>query len=195
MESQVVRRADAARNIQRIVDAAIRVFGVDPAAGMNQVAERAGLGRATLYRHFASREDLLAAIRAQARQEAVTAIENCPLDGGSSTERIERIVHEVIELGDRYRFISGWRGDADQHPEAGERIAAALRTVVERGQRRGELTRALPAQWAVTAVRSLVLAAIDELAEGRLTEREAKRLVTRVALRGLAPARRTPDAR
>src|SRR5436305_505792 len=129
MASQIVRRADAARNIDRILESAIHVFALDPAAGMNDVAEHAGVGRATLYRHFPCRDDLMAAIKAQARNEAVIAVERCPLEEGSSLDSIEHIVSEVIELGDRYRFISGWRSEGDDEPR--ERISAALRSAVE----------------------------------------------------------------
>jgi AcrR family transcriptional regulator len=157
---------------------------------MNDVAEHAGVGRATLYRHFPTRDDLLAAIKAQARQEAVAAVENCPLDEGSAIDCIERIVRAMIELGDRYRFISSWRADAQEDREPSERIAAALKTAVERGQRRGEITRSVPADWAVRAIRSLLLAVIEQLAEGTISEREAERLATRVVFHGLAPASR-----
>jgi AcrR family transcriptional regulator len=190
MASQIVRRADAARNIDRILESAIHVFALHPAAGMNDVAAHAGVGRATLYRHFPSRDDLMAAIKAQARHEAITAVESCPLDEGSAIECIERIVRAVIELGDRYRFISGWRAEGNEHPEPRERIAAALQAAAERGQRRGEITRSVPPEWAALAIRSLMLAAIEELSTGRVGEREAERIVNRIVTQGLCPTRR-----
>jgi AcrR family transcriptional regulator len=190
MASQIVRRADAARNIDRIVESAIHVFALNPAAGMNEVALHARVGRATLYRHFPCRDDLMDAIRAQARQEAIGAVESCPLDNGSSIQCIESIVRAVIELGDRYRFISNWRAEGDQHPEPRERISAALEAAVERGQRRGEITKSVPPHWAALAVRSLMLAALEELAAGAMNERDAERLVTRIVSQGLAPTRR-----
>lgn len=190
MASQIVRRADAARNIDRILESAIHVFAMDPAAGMSDVAAHAGVGRATLYRHFPSRDDLMVAIKAQARHEAITAVESCPLDEGSAVECIERIVRAVIELGDRYRFISGWRAEGDEYPEPRERISAALQAAAERGQRRGEITRSVPPEWAALAIRSLMLAAIEELSTGRVSEREAQRIVNRIVTQGLCPTRR-----
>lgn len=190
MSSQIVRRADAARNIDRIIESAIHVFALNPGAGMNDVALHADVGRATLYRHFPSRDDLMAAIKAQARQEAISAVETCPLDDGPAIECIESIVRAVIELGDRYRFISNWRAEGDEYPEPRERISAALEAAVERGQRRGEITRSVPPHWAALAIRSLMLAALDELSAGTMNERDAERLVTRIVSQGLAPTRR-----
>ncbi len=54
------RRADASRNHQRILAAARDVFveqGAD--APLDEIARRAGVGNATLYRHFDDREDLI----------------------------------------------------------------------------------------------------------------------------------------
>ena len=46
----------------RIVDAARRVFAEDGLdASLNEVARRAGVGVATLFRRFPTREDLIAA--------------------------------------------------------------------------------------------------------------------------------------
>jgi AcrR family transcriptional regulator len=58
----VTLRTDAARNRERILEAAVAVFaeqGLD--APMAEVARRAGVGVATLFRRFPIREDLIAA--------------------------------------------------------------------------------------------------------------------------------------
>jgi AcrR family transcriptional regulator len=60
-------RADAARNRQRVLDAAAEVFagsGID--VPMSEVARHAGVGIATLIRNFPTREDLIAATFATA---------------------------------------------------------------------------------------------------------------------------------
>jgi AcrR family transcriptional regulator len=56
-------RADARRNRDRLLDAATRVFGERGAnAPLDEIARRAGVGSGTLYRHFSSRDALLAAL-------------------------------------------------------------------------------------------------------------------------------------
>jgi AcrR family transcriptional regulator len=57
------RRADAARNRDRIL-AAARIAFADPAAevSMAEIARRAGVGMATLYRNFPGRRELLEAL-------------------------------------------------------------------------------------------------------------------------------------
>lgn len=53
-------RADALRNRARILAAAADVFAEDgPDAALDDIAKRAGIGNATVYRHFADRSVLL----------------------------------------------------------------------------------------------------------------------------------------
>jgi AcrR family transcriptional regulator len=56
-------RSDAQRNRERILDVAKQVFtrrGAD--ASMGEIARRAKIGPGTLYRHFSTRDDLLATV-------------------------------------------------------------------------------------------------------------------------------------
>lgn len=65
-------RADAERNRKRLLEAAQALFrerGLD--VGVAEIAQAAGVGRGTLFRNFASKEDLIAAIVAERMQEAV----------------------------------------------------------------------------------------------------------------------------
>src|ERR1700743_3769086 len=56
-------RADAKRNRERIVEVAKEVFTRDgAAASLDDIARRSGVGNATLYRHFPTREDLIEAV-------------------------------------------------------------------------------------------------------------------------------------
>jgi AcrR family transcriptional regulator len=56
-------RADAKRNRERIVEVAKEVFTRDGAsASLDDIARRSGVGNATLYRHFPTRDDLIEAV-------------------------------------------------------------------------------------------------------------------------------------
>jgi AcrR family transcriptional regulator len=69
-------RADAERNRQRIIEAARAVFaerGLE--APLDTIAQRAGVGQATLYRRFPHREDLIVACFAPKLAEYADAVE------------------------------------------------------------------------------------------------------------------------
>ena len=73
-------RADAERNRQRILEAARAVFaeaGLD--APLEAIAQRAGVGIATLYRRFPTRDELIAASLAPRMAEYATAVDEALL--------------------------------------------------------------------------------------------------------------------
>ncbi|MGH3212087.1 MAG: TetR/AcrR family transcriptional regulator [Trebonia sp.] len=67
-------RRDAARNYQRILDAARDVLGESGAdASMEEIAARAGVGVGTVYRRFASKDALIDELLRLAMEEILTA--------------------------------------------------------------------------------------------------------------------------
>ena len=74
-------RSDAERNRRRVVQAAREVFaeqGLD--ASTNEIARRAGVGVATLFRRFPTRDDLVAAAFADKMTAYITAAEDALAD-------------------------------------------------------------------------------------------------------------------
>ncbi|GAA1579359.1 TetR/AcrR family transcriptional regulator [Kribbella sancticallisti] len=91
-------RADAQRNRDLILAAADAVFlELGPGAPLDQIAERAGVGNATLYRRFPTREDLLKQVAMdnmrQVDEEARAALAEEP-DAWSA---LVRFCHAVVE--------------------------------------------------------------------------------------------------
>src|ERR671939_278668 len=69
------RRAEAARNDRRILDAAREVFVADPGAPIAAVAKRAGVGIGALYRRYGSKEELLRQLCGEGLQRYIAAVE------------------------------------------------------------------------------------------------------------------------
>ncbi|HEX5620265.1 MAG TPA: TetR/AcrR family transcriptional regulator [Solirubrobacteraceae bacterium] len=182
-------RADAERNRERVLEHATRVLTHDPGAGVAEVAHAAGVGRATLYRHFPTREALLAGIYDRALQESETAIAASRIAEGTAAEALERLVAALLEVGDRYRFLLA--DDAfdlsEERRRAREaRLRAPLLALIDRGQASGELSRSLDPGWMLTAFGAVLLAAQREIAEGRLERGPAARIVTATLLHGIS---------
>lgn len=69
------KRADARRNEEALLEAAAAVFAESGvAAPVREVAARAGVGVATIYRHFPTRADLVVAVFRHQVEECVAAV-------------------------------------------------------------------------------------------------------------------------
>ena len=137
-------RADAARNVHRIVAVAARLLGENPAAGMADVAAAAGVSRATVYRHFPTREVLITAIHAQAFEHAEQALAACRLDEGTATEALRRLCAAWLDLAERYAFAQLASSPTAGRPRAPPpRARRAAARAVRARPGRGEFTTAL----------------------------------------------------
>jgi AcrR family transcriptional regulator len=96
-------RSDAQRNRARLLAAAREVFGADGVdARLDEVARRAGVGIATLYRHFPSRDDLVDALFAE-RVEEFLGVAESALATGDAWMGLCRLLETTLEFqsGDR----------------------------------------------------------------------------------------------
>jgi AcrR family transcriptional regulator len=96
-ETSPALRADAARNRMRILAAASTVFaerGLD--ASTAEIARRAGVGEATLFRRFPSKNDLVVAILAEHMDAVIATAEEC-LEEPDPWRAIERFFVAMVE--------------------------------------------------------------------------------------------------
>jgi AcrR family transcriptional regulator len=91
-------RADAQRNHEQLL-AAARDVVVErgPAAPLDEVARRAGVGIATLYRRFPDRSALLRAVVVDALQRATAAAEAALAEETDGFSALSRYMHAALE--------------------------------------------------------------------------------------------------
>ena len=91
------RRAEAARNDERIPAAARAVFLTDPTAPIAEVAREAGVGISALYRRYPSKEELL---RELARDGLTRYIEDLRIalaDDGDAWQAYATCLHRIVD--------------------------------------------------------------------------------------------------
>src|SRR3989442_2506526 len=92
-------RADARRNRDQLLIAARDVF-VERGAGapLEEIARRAGVGIATLYRRFPERESLMRAVVLDALDRVAQEAEHALAEEPDAFEALARYMHRALEL-------------------------------------------------------------------------------------------------
>ena len=160
-------RADAQRNIDALLQAALEVFataGVD--APVREIAEKAGVGIGTVYRHFPQRADLVAAvfrheIDACADAAALLAAEHHP------AAALARWMQQYVALIATKRGLaaalhSGNPAFAALPTYFQQRLLPALRTLLDAAVAAGEVRADVDADDLLSAVANLCRQAPDE---------------------------------
>ncbi|NDZ82463.1 helix-turn-helix transcriptional regulator [Streptomyces sp. SID10853] len=168
-------RADARRNRDRVLVAARAVFaerGIE--APMAAVARRAGVGVATLYRHFPTRDALVRGAFAQQMETCGRALTDALADP-DPWRGFRRLVETVCGLQREERgfpaaFVAAFPDSAADHAQSRERAERDLMTLVRRAQAAGALRADFhPTDLAVVLVAhcGLVTALPDDAAASR----------------------------
>jgi AcrR family transcriptional regulator len=108
---------------------------------MAQIAERAGVGIGTVYRHFPTREDLLGALVHRSFGLALNNARAAAAHPGSAREGVRLFF--LATLRDREQFVLPLHGGPPVFTPATRMrqadVRTVLRTLLERGQAAGEL--------------------------------------------------------
>ncbi|ANS65861.1 TetR/AcrR family transcriptional regulator [Streptomyces lincolnensis] len=91
-------RADALRNRERIVAAAREMFTeFGPDVPLDEIARRAGVGNATVYRNFPDRDALVREVVCSVMDRTTEAAERALAETGDAFEALERFVHTAAD--------------------------------------------------------------------------------------------------
>lgn len=178
------QRADARRNIEAILDAALACLSRDPDASVGDIARTAGVGRVTLYGHFPTRAELVDAVFARTLAEADEALDAVDLTGDPRAA-LARLVASSWQIVNRHRALLqaaqrtiGPDRIRDQHEIPHQRVQA----LIKRGRREGVFRTDLPTTWLVATFHNVLHGAADEIAAGRLNEKAAGRTIVATLL-------------
>jgi AcrR family transcriptional regulator len=176
------------RTEQRIVDAATRVLGANLKASMREVAVASGVGRATVYRYFATRDELVRAIRLRALRDCRQALGPAVFAHTSAPDALGAVLATLVPVLDRYRVLLDApppdRSDPEQRALT-DAIERPLCELIERGQAAGELDPRFPPGFALAVLIGVLRAAREAVASGRMPAEAAHTLAVRSLLAGI----------
>ena len=164
--------------IDAVAAAAARHLALAPAASMQELAQAAGISRATLFRRFPNRAALIAELCQAAALAYVQAVDEAAPEEGTPTQALAR----VVETLGRLASVVGLLGlqPLDEHVEASllaqtTQTEERLRHLVRRGQESGHFRVEVDPEWFLTMLMWLMVGAADSVRLGRLTANAAHR--------------------
>ncbi|MGD9695928.1 MAG: TetR/AcrR family transcriptional regulator [Thermoleophilia bacterium] len=152
-----------------MLDAAIRVLSETPEASMETIADAAGLARATLYRRFAGRGDLLRAVCDRVSAERERVFRESVAEETDPVRCIGLMARRQVLLGHRFRFMSAPDGDRRTAAEPDLGFTRWVESAQHAGGLRGDVSVA----WLVAMIEATTRASLDAIAREELTTSQA----------------------
>lgn len=134
-------RADAERNRAKILAAAEEVFAeLGASASTEEVARRAGVAIGTVFRHFPTKRDLLAAIMKEVRQQVTVRVETLADQGDPATALFE-LFAELVKQAAAKKTVVDLLGVDIQVGQQFLELRSAIGTLLARAQDAGTVRR------------------------------------------------------
>jgi AcrR family transcriptional regulator len=182
------QRADAERNHRLVLEAAIRVFGHDPEASVQEVVDESGLGRTTFYRHFTNREDLLEAVTGEVMARGRRRAGEAMIVAGDPATSIRNLSAALLDFGvDWGRLIASREGASDALEAAKVVEDSPTLIFLREGRERGDLRTDMPQDWMRSLIQTVVLTSVEQIAAGDITRDDAYRYTADTLISVLLP--------
>jgi AcrR family transcriptional regulator len=132
-------RADAVRNSEKILRAAREVFAErGPNAPLEDIARRAGVGIATLYRHFPDKAGLVRGALDQSFSEGLGPVIEQALRDDDPRRGLANVIESAMSLlAQDYNTMAAGRNAGASTTESSARFFEALTPLLHRGQQAG----------------------------------------------------------
>ncbi|MFD7557518.1 MULTISPECIES: TetR/AcrR family transcriptional regulator [unclassified Streptomyces] len=156
-------------------------------ATMDEVARAAGIGRATLHRHFAGRDALVRALEELGIREFEVAFDNARLDDGSAIDALRRLVAESEPNAELLAFLvtENQLFEGDQVNEGWERLDARVCALFRRGQEEGDIRIDLSPAWLTEALYGLIGTGAWAVMDGRVAAKDFQYMIIELLLGGV----------
>lgn len=185
-------RSDSMRNRDAILEAAATCLVANPASSIAEIAEAAGVGRVTLYAHFSSRNELLAALLHRTMTRVESELRGVDL-GGTPWQAMDALVLSSWKLVER---LSTLRAVVEQAlPNKNLHAShdgprARVKELLARGRAEGAFRSDHSLGWQTACYFAILHGAASEVRTGRLSEHEVEQALPQTirALLQAAPA-------
>ena len=170
----------------QVLHAAAALLSRKATATMDEVARAAGIGRATLHRHFAGRDALVRALEELGLQEMEAALDRAGLEDGPEDEVVRRLIAEVERVAPQLSFLvtENQLFEGEQHHEGWAHADARVSALFRRGQERGVFRIDLTPAWLTEAFYGLVGSGAWAVQDGRVAAKDFQYMIAELLLGG-----------
>jgi AcrR family transcriptional regulator len=174
------------RTRRAILSAAASVLARDRTATLADIAEAADVGRSTLHRYFADRDELVRAAIDDSFQVLTQSVTGAAIHEGPAMDALRRLVAALVDTGDRLLFLFG-----DTRTLEGVDLGTAqsedhLADLVRRGQQEGVFDPEITPYWFEQVLHALVYTACLAASEGKMPRHGVTATVIRTLENGIA---------
>ncbi|HCH22704.1 MAG TPA: hypothetical protein DE179_00230 [Oceanospirillaceae bacterium] len=184
------------KSTRALLDASFAVLLNNPHASISEIANQAGVGRATLYRHYPARESLIQALAVESLSIIGDALLPIRERGDSGMKAMQGMLQALLPLAQRYHFLQMiWTvaeldRDVWQHYET---QVAWVTEWVSQGQIAGEINPALDVSWVVSVVDSMLYSASWLIAQEGMSQQKMLQQMQLTLATGIAAQAVTAD--
>lgn len=170
----------------QVLHAAAALLSRKATATMDEVARAAGIGRATLHRHFAGRDALVRALEELGLQEMEAALDRAGLEDGPEDEVVRRLIAEVERVAPLLSFLvtENQLFEGEQQHEGWAHADARVSALFRRGQERGVFRIDLTPAWLTEAFYGLVGSGAWAVQDGRVAAKDFQYMIAELLLGG-----------
>ncbi|MFD8558658.1 TetR/AcrR family transcriptional regulator [Streptosporangium canum] len=149
MSSSTSESGTRNRTRRAILAAAASTLARDRKATLADIAGAAQVGRSTLHRYFADRNELMAAAIVDSFRAVEDAVREAAIDQGPPLEAMRRLLTAMVDVGDRLAFLFGDPRVLEEFTDCFEPDMSVPTTtdLIRRGQDEGVFDRASSPEW------------------------------------------------
>jgi AcrR family transcriptional regulator len=180
--------ARAKRSQKALLRAGLELLNENPEASLSDIAAHAGVGRATLYRQYETREKLILAVALDCFDVIDEATAPIEWKARSAMDAMRMMFELVMPLTREFQFLMNLERVVENEPQIAainKKQQDELIELVEYGKNKGEIDPALPTSWILNLIEGLFYAGWVQLQQEGSKPKAVAELAFRTLSQGI----------
>lgn len=186
MENNIDARIKRSR--ASIINAGMKLFNKNSEASLSDIAIHAGVGRATLYRLFDTKESLIKAIAFDCLETFDGAMKDIEFQASSTIDAIRLVFTSIMPCSDQLIFLMNLDHISNNDPELvviHDRQKKEVADLIDLAKGEGLLNKTQPTSWMINVIDGLFYSACLMKVEHNYSDEEVAELAFQTLLNGI----------